>query len=121
MPVLVTFKSEEKIYLLTEKNVVNDFQTVEKACNYFEKSYKRFLGLGLEGSATACLHQITFDPRVHVWEHKDLTPMIDQKIIDPDTMNNYSISHDSGRMTGGLCAGENALRFHESGLSPKLV
>lgn len=121
MPAIVTFQSENKVYLLMNEDSVRGFDTTGQALNYFEESYNRNHSRGYEASMSATLNYIQFTPAVHEWNHDDLQPLVDDKVIDLDTFRAYSIYSISGRMKGALCTGEKAQEFHDNGITPSLI
>lgn len=122
MPVIVSIKADNKIYLhIGNENVVSDFETVERAMQFFERPYEKAHSRGYEASMSACINYITYQPRVHNWEYENLSPLVEQGVIDNDTYRAYELSHVSGHVKGALCTGVNAEIWHESGISPSLV
>ena len=122
MSAIVTFLYDDKVYLLTmkEKNV-RKFESVEEGLAYFEKSYNRKHAIGYVGSITASLNFITFQPSVHEWNHETVSLLVEQDVIVMDTACGYEFTHETGRISGGLCTGEKALEFHHSGKVPQLI
>jgi hypothetical protein len=121
MSVIVTIEADNKIYLLTVNNGVNDFETVAKARHYFESSYRKRHSLSYESSISVVLNHMAYQPSIHEWNHNDLSPMIEMGIIEEENFHEYGLSHVSGHMTGGLCTGENAKEFHDKGIKPRLI
>lgn len=122
MPALVTFRADNKIYLLTDKtNTATSFDTVQDGINYFERAYKRHGALSYESIMSVCINNLTFSPAVHQWDHEDLAPLIGMNIIDMKTFRGYRLRNVSGVMTGALLTREKAEEFHESGRKPSTV
>jgi hypothetical protein len=121
MPAIVTILADNKIYLMMNDKTVQGFDTVNEAINHFEVGYNNNHARGYEASMSACLNFIQFSPSIHEWEHENLTPLVDEGVIELDNFRGYSLSSVSGRMLGAICTGENALTFHESGITPKLI
>jgi hypothetical protein len=121
MPAIVTLKADSKLYLMTEGGVVRAFNTVEEALSYFEVGYNRNHRRSYEGSMSALLNAITYSAAVHRLDYEDISPLIEQGVVDTETFNNYQLNHVSGSMTGALLTGVNAEAFHASGIAPRII
>lgn len=122
MNALVPFLADNKVYLLIgDENCVQAFKSERKALDCFEDSYNRSHSRGYEASISACLNAITYEPTIHSWQHEDLQPLIDMDIINQETFRAYSMHHVSGSIKGALLTGDNALKWHEGGIKPRLI
>ena len=119
---LVSFYADNKVYLLLgEDRIVQAFDSVRRALDYFESPYLRAHNRGFTSSMSACLNYITFNPAIHSWEHEDLSKLIEMGVIASDTFRSYTIGNISGQIKGALCTGAEAVNWHNSGITPKLI
>lgn len=118
---LVSLRADNKIYIMADGGMISGFENKQKALDFFQKGYNQSHRRGYEASMSACINYITFQPAIHEISEDELQGLVEQGVIVPETFKSYSLNHISGMMTGALCTGENAEKWHESGTSPRLI
>ena len=109
--------AEEKVYILANNDFdVIGFSTLKKAKNYFENSYKSAHTRSYEGSMSACLNYITFQPSII--EIKDANDI--KNNIANERLETVRLSHVSGFMNA-IKTRESARELWSSGIKPKLI
>ena len=109
--------AEEKVYMLANDEFdVIGFSTLRKAKNYFENSYKSAHSRSYEGSMSACLNYITFQPSII--EIKDVEDI--RNNIAEEKPKTVRLSHLSGFMNA-ITTREGVKELWNSGIKPKLI
>lgn len=115
---IVTFESDDKIYLLCDKEgAVSGYSSQAEAVRQFETMYNQAHDSGYEHSMSACIHGMHFKVACHAIE--DVQALVGDVVVIP--FRSYSVRSVAGRMFGILCLGSKAKEFHESGVIPRLI
>ena len=114
---LVIMKADNKYYLYANKpGIVSAFNTEREALNYFERAYNRGHDRSFEGSMSACINWMSFQPSViSVNSDEELYSFFGGK-----QARFMDIRHVSGGFCGAIPAMDLTEMF-ENGIKPSLI
>lgn len=115
-------KTEQHISFMTNDGVIQGWTSLQKALDYWTGGYNRKHRSSYEGSMSACIHYISFQPRVIQvpgdTEEERLEFLKSQVDLPASLM---TFSNVSGRMQGVPLSAEKGLALYETGTSPDLM
>ena len=107
-------------YLMTDSDGnVTSFASSVKAVRHFEGGYKRKHAQGYEGSMSACINSLFFQPAAISGSLADLGKLVVRS--EDGRMSLSRLSHVSGTMYGIPCKPDEAATLWEAGDKPALI
>lgn len=103
-------------HLKAPKLTVIVWKTKQEALEYFEGPYQNNHRRGFEASSSACIHWITFHPKIVEIENDDDV----LKLVDPEQQL-YTASSIAGTMEGLAVTDEATKLYDEKGIDVKLI
>lgn len=109
------FKSDGRVYMcLNEDGSIRGFRSLQEGVDAFKAPYDRSSARGYEGSMSALIHRITFQPRIVAAPAAESL----KGAVVADGARATRVSNVSGSMLGAPCDGPGAAALYESGVSP---
>lgn len=107
-------------YLMTDREgMVSAFKSVAEAVGHFETGYNRKHAQGYEGSMSACINSMFFQPAAISMTLEDLGKLVER---DADGVMHLSrLSHVSGFMNGIPCKLDAAAKLWQKGSKPRVI
>jgi hypothetical protein len=107
-------------YLKTDREgMVSAFKSVADAVGHYEVGYNRKHAQGFEGSMSACINSMFFQPAAISMTLEDLGKLVER---DADGVMHLSqLSHVSGFMSGIPCKLAEAEKLWQKGSKPRLI
>lgn len=107
-------------YLKTDREgMVSAFKSVAKAVGHYEEGYNRKHAQGYEGSMSACINNMFFQPSAISMTLEDLGKLVER---DADgVMHLTRLSHVSGFMIGIPCKLDEAAKLWQKGRKPRVI
>lgn len=115
-------KTEQHISFLTNDGVVQGWTSLRDALAYWTNGYKRKHGSSYEGSMSACIHYISFQPRVIEIPgdtEEERLEFLNSQVDLPASLMTFS--NVSGRIQGVPLSAEKGPALYETGTSPDLM
>lgn len=114
--------SPERFFLMTDaEDIVHGFTSETAALRYFEDAYNRKHRQSYEGSMSACIHSIFFQPSV-IPMGRGMTKL--EKLIARNEAGQFEIvtsSSVAGRMSGIRLKLDEGRAAWEKGTQPRLI
>lgn len=108
---------DKKFILLTNPDgVVSGFESEKQGCNSFEQAYNRGHARGYEGSMSACIHFIFYQPSIVYFTNIEAVKKI---LKDPIIL--ISSWSAAGSMYGLQCKVKEARTLWNKGMKPRLI
>lgn len=118
--ILIQAGSPPAYYLLTDlKGKVLVFKSVAEAAGYFEAGYNRKYAQGREGSMSACVNSMFFQPSAISMTPEDLGQLVERD-ADGD-IHLARLRHVSGSMSSIPCKLDEAAKLWEKGVKPRII
>jgi len=115
---IVLIKTNKGVFILAQSekgNAVQAFKRREEALGYFEDAYNDKHSSGYEGSMSACINWMFYQPSV-----VEVVGLEDIKTIAAEEPRLFHLQNSSGSMTG-IDTREVAKELWENGVKPKLI
>lgn len=118
--ILIQAGDPRAYYLMTDREgMVSGFKSVADAVGHFEAGYNRKHAQSFEGSMSACINSMFFQPSAISMTQEDLGKLVER---DADGVMHLSrLSHVSGFMNGIPCKLEEAAKLWEKGRKPRII
>lgn len=113
----VIVEVDKKFILMTDKDgVVSGFESERQGCESFERAYDRGHSRGYEGSMSACLHFVFYQPSIVYFANTEAVKKI---LKEPIVL--ISSWSAAGSMYGLQCKVKETKAIWNKGTKPKLI
>jgi hypothetical protein len=121
MVAIVSYKADNKVYICSTENgeLICSRDAVE-AADKMTRQYNDRHFRSYEASMSNCIYHIQFQPRIHEIDETKLNRLSDDEIV-VIPFRVQTVRSIAGHITGILCEGTNANKWHETGYSPDLI
>ncbi len=117
-PSVVLIVRDASVYIMTHRDgSIQCFENDVEGVRYFEKGYNDSHNTGYQQSMSACMHYISFQPRIISLS----TEQIETILLGEPPWSNFSLGSIAGTMSGIKCEGPEAKEIYDRAIAPNLT